>query len=65
MPRLFVYVVLMVFAAVASAYGYRLYWDERCCETRPPAMSGEQMPPLSQNEPVAHLPSARPIVLVE
>lgn len=66
MPRPFLYVVLMVFAAVASAYGYRLYQDERCCESRSPAaISSEQMVPLSQNEPVAQLPSSRPAVLVE
>ncbi len=66
MPRPFLYVVLMVFVAVASAYSYRLYQDERCCESRSPAViSSEQMVPLSQNEPVTDLPSARPTVLVE
>ena len=66
MPRPFLYVVLMVFAAVASAYSYRLYQDKRCCESLSPAViSGEQMAPLSQNEPMAHLSLAQPTVLVE
>lgn len=66
MPRPFLYVVLVVFAAVASAFGYRLYQEGQCCESRLPTIeSDQQMAPLSHGGPAERLSSARPVVLVE
>lgn len=40
LPRTFLYVALVVFTAVAAAYGYRLYQEGQCCEIRIPVVDG-------------------------
>lgn len=60
-PRIFLYVVLIVFAAVAAAFGYRLHKDGQCCGTLPPiADSDRQTPSLAQARPKDRLPPTRP-----
>ena len=63
MPRYFLYVVLVVSAAVASAFSYRLYQQG---QNRFSAVdSHEQTGPLAEGKPAEHLPPTRPIRLVE
>ncbi|MBS1167491.1 MAG: hypothetical protein H6R00_3516 [Proteobacteria bacterium] len=63
MPRSFLYVVLVVFAAVASAFSYRLYQEG---QSRLSVVdSHEQTAPLAEGGPAERLPSARPVILVE
>lgn len=63
MPRSFLYVVLVVFAAVASAFSYRLYQDS---QNRSSTVGRHEQPgPFAEGRPAENVPSTQPLRLVE
>lgn len=63
-PRIFLYVVLIVVAAVTAAFGYRLHKDGQCCETLAPVADGDRTTP-AQDRPADRPPSARSVAAAE